>query len=77
MRRIGTFDADQVNETMGGKLVNPKFPEMGSGTCEFRKWSLTLRFDTGFVQSIHVMFDTDDPASAGRILVSGYDFAKE
>lgn len=75
LRKDGTFDADQVNETMGGKLVNPKFPEMGSGTYEFRKWSLILRFDTGYVQSIHVMFDTDVPASAKRIIISGYDFA--
>jgi hypothetical protein len=75
LRKDGSFDADQVNETMGGKLVNPKFPEMGSGTYEFRKWSLILRFDTGFVQSIHVMFDTDDPGTAKRIIVSGYDFA--
>ena len=75
LRKDGTFDADQVNETMGGKLVNPKFPEMGSGTYEFRKWSLILRFDTGFVQSIHVMFDADDPAAAKQILVSGTPFA--
>ena len=75
LRKDGSFDADQVNETMGGKLVNPKFPEMGSGTYEFRKWSLILRFDTGFVQSIHVMFDMDDPSAAKKIFVSGYDFS--
>jgi hypothetical protein len=75
LRKDGTFDADQVNETMGGKLVNPKFPEMGSGTYELRKWSLILRFDTGFVQSIHVMFDNDNPVAAKRIIISGYDFA--
>ncbi|MBI3857356.1 MAG: hypothetical protein HY293_16840 [Planctomycetes bacterium] len=75
LRKDGTFDADQVNETMGGKLVNPKFPELGTGTYEFRKWSLILRFDTGFVQSIHVMFDAEDPATAKRIIVSGTDFA--
>jgi hypothetical protein len=74
LRKDGTFDADQVNETMGGKLVNPKFPEMGSGTYEFRKWSLILRFDTGFVQSIHVLFDADDPAKAKQILVSEAPF---
>jgi len=75
LRKDGTFDADQVNETMGGKLVNPKFPEMGSGTYEFRKWSLILRFDTGLVQSIHVAFDADDPAGAKRMRISEYDFA--
>ena len=75
LRKDGTFESDQVNETMGGKLVNPKFPELGAGTYEFRKWSLILRFDTGFVQSIHVMFDTDDPAKAKRIIISGTDFA--
>jgi hypothetical protein len=75
LRKDGTFESDQLNETMGGKLVNPKFPEMGVGTYEFRKWSLILRFDTGFVQSIQVMFDTDTPASAKRIIISGYDFA--
>ncbi len=74
LRKDGTFDADQLNETMGGKLVNPKFPELGTGTYEFRKWSLILRFDTGFVQSIHVMFDADDSAAARRMIVSGYDF---
>lgn len=75
LRKDGTFDADQVHETMGGKLVNPRFPELGTGTYEFRKWSLILRFDTGFVQSIHVLFDADDPAAAKRIIVGGYDFA--
>jgi hypothetical protein len=74
LRKDGTFDADQVNEVMGGKLVNKKFPELGSGTYEFRKWSLILRFDTGFDQSIHVMFDSGDPDTAKSILIAGYPF---
>lgn len=77
LRKDGTFDADSVNETMGGKLVNSKFPEMGSGKYEFRKWSLILRFDTGFVQSIHVALDGDDPKSANTILINGYSFVRE
>src|SRR6185503_16355470 len=72
LRKDGTFDADQVNETMGGKLVNPKFPEMGSGTYEFRKWSLILRFDTGWTQAIHARFDSDDPSAAKNLFLNGY-----
>jgi hypothetical protein len=74
LRKNGTFDADQVNEVMGGQLVNKKFPELGSGTYEFRKWSLILRFETGFVQSIQVMFDSGDPETAKSILIAGYPF---
>jgi hypothetical protein len=72
----GSFQSDQVNETMGGKLVNRKFPEMGSGTYEFRKWSLVLRFDTGFVQSIQVGFDAEDPSSARSIFINGTSFER-
>ncbi|HZE96585.1 MAG TPA: hypothetical protein VE981_06145 [Planctomycetota bacterium] len=74
LRKDGTFDTDQVNETIGGKQVNKKMPEIGSGTYEFRKWSLILRFDTGFVQSIHVEFVGDDPAASKSILINGYAF---
>ncbi len=76
-RQDGTFDADQVNETIGGKLVNKKFPEMGSGTYELRKWSLILRFDTGFVQSIHFELDSGGPAQVRRVLINGYPFERE
>ncbi len=72
LRKDGSFDADLLNETMGGKLVNPKFPELGSGTYEFRKWSLILRFDTGFTQAIHARFDADDPPAARTLFLNGY-----
>lgn len=76
LRKDGTFDADQVNETMGGKQVNAKMPEIGSGTYEFHRWSLILRFDTGFVQSIHVDFDGPDPATSKSILINGFAFER-
>lgn len=76
LRKDGTFDADQVNETMGGKQVNAKMPEIGSGTYEFHRWSLILRFDTGFVQSIHVDFDGPDPEKAKSILINGFAFER-
>jgi hypothetical protein len=78
LRKDGSFESDQVNETMGGKLVNSKFPELGAGTYELRKWSLVLRFDTGFVQSIHFNFDGGaDPRTATRILLNGFPFDRE
>ncbi|HVE39546.1 MAG TPA: hypothetical protein VNM14_06630, partial [Planctomycetota bacterium] len=72
LRKDGSFDADLLNDSMGGKLVNPKFPEMGSGTYEFRKLSLILRFDTGYTQAIHARFDADDPAAAKNLFLNGY-----
>jgi hypothetical protein len=49
---------------------------MGSGTYEFRKWSLILRFDTGYVQAIHARFDADDPAAAKDLFLNGYTFER-
>jgi len=76
LHRDGTFLADGLNNTMGGSTINPGFPEHGSGKYEISRWSLVLRFNTGFVQSINLMLGQGDPANPSDFVVNGYDFAR-
>lgn len=69
-----SFACDRLNDTMGGTLINPDFPVRGRGTYEIRKWSLILRFDTGFVQSINLM--TDDKPAPEKLFIGGYLFER-
>jgi hypothetical protein len=74
--RDGRFTEDGVNETMGGATINPGFPQHGSGTYEIARWSLILRFSTGFVQSINLLLGQGDPKDPGDFVLNGYDFAR-
>ena len=74
--RDGTFEEDGLNVTMGGTVVNPGFPEQGSGTYQILRWSLILRFSTGFVQSIHLLIAAGDRANPAHIVLNGYDFVR-
>jgi len=69
----GRFDADGVNNTMGGEISMPAFPGKGSGAYEIRSWTLILRFDNGFRTSIALGVGFD-PATAKAILVNGFGF---
>ena len=76
LHRDGTFTSDGLNETMGGTTINPGFPAQGSGTYEIMKWSLVLRFSTGFVQSISLMLGKGDPANPDVIVLNGTDYQR-
>jgi len=72
----GRFDAEGVNNTMGGEITMPAFPARGSGTYEIRALSLILRFDNGFRISINFGFGFD-PATVKTLLINGYDFDRK
>jgi hypothetical protein len=76
LHKDGTFSSDGLNEIMGGTMVNPGFPVHGSGTYQITKWSLVLRFSTGFLQSINLMLGQGDPADPADIVLNGTDFAR-
>jgi hypothetical protein len=76
LHKDGTFTEDLAGETMGGTIVNPAFPEHGSGTYEIRRWSLILRFGSGFVQSINLLMGEGEPANASVIVLNGFDFRR-
>jgi hypothetical protein len=74
--RDGTFDEDGLNVTMGGTTINPGFPERGAGRYQISRWSLILRFSTGFVQSINLLVGEGDAASPPDIVLNGYDYIR-
>lgn len=51
----GTFEQGDLVHALGGPTNNPGFPARGKGTYELRKWSLILRFDGGFTQTIQCL----------------------
>jgi hypothetical protein len=69
----GHFDADGVNNTLGGEITMPAFPTKGSGTYEIRSWTLILRFDNGFRTSIALGFGFD-PSTVKTLLMNEYGF---
>lgn len=76
LHRDGTFEENGVNVTMGGETINPLFPARGSGRYEIRRWSLILRFSTGFVQSINLLLGGDNPTAPPDILLNGYRYVR-
>ncbi len=76
LRQDGTFTADGVDIIMGGTVVNPGFPEHGSGTYEIARWSLILRFTTGFVQSINLLLGEGDRADPDGLVLNGNYFGR-
>ncbi len=70
----GSLETSHANEIFGGSMVNPDFPVFGRGTYEIRKWSLILRFDTGYVQSINLLPDAG--ADSKGFLLNGYAFQR-
>jgi hypothetical protein len=72
----GTFIGDGVNVTMGGSIVNPAFPERGSGTYEVRKGSMILYFANGFTQAIACVIDTANTGTAKTVLLNGFPFQR-
>jgi len=70
----GTFSGDGVNVTMGGSVVNPAFPERGSGRYEIRKGSMILYYANGYTQAIACILD--NPDNVRTVLLNGFPFER-
>jgi hypothetical protein len=76
LRKDRTFSSNGLNNTMGGNVVNPGFPEVGFGTYEITKWSLILRFNTGFVQSINLRLGDGPPNAPTDLVLNGHTYTR-
>ncbi|HVR73211.1 MAG TPA: hypothetical protein VMT52_02725 [Planctomycetota bacterium] len=76
LRKDGTFEAVNVIHAVGGPSNNPDFPAAGKGTYEFRKWSLILRFESGFAQALRFYGSGDSLADAKGLVLNGSDFVR-
>ena len=76
LHKNGTFEGDGVNVTMGGDIVNPYFPEHGSGTYEVHKGSMILFFQNGFTQAIACIIDNTPNGDARTVLLNGFPFER-
>jgi hypothetical protein len=76
LHKDGTFTGDGVNVTMGGREVNPAFPEHGSGEYEVRKGSMILHFGNGFTQAIACIIDATSSGVAKTVLLNGFPFQR-
>jgi hypothetical protein len=70
----GTFESSHLNEIFGGSMVNPDMPVFGRGTYEIRKWSLILRYETGYVVSMNLWMDPEPQPK--KFVLAGYGFQR-
>jgi hypothetical protein len=75
-RKEGRFEASNLIHALGGPYNNPNFPTRGEGTYEFRKWSLILRFDSGYSQAIVFLMNGEGLAEAKGIVLAGSEFLR-
>ncbi|HUH62108.1 MAG TPA: hypothetical protein VLZ50_03875 [Terracidiphilus sp.] len=75
-KRDGTFSGEGVNVTMGGSMVNPRFPERGGGTYTVHKGSMILFFSNGFTQSIACTLDHKNSPDVQLVLLNGFPFER-
>ena len=76
LRKDGTFVGNGVNVTMGGSIVNPYFPERGSGRYEIHKGSMILYFSNGFTQAIACILDDAHTGRVRTVLLNGFPFQR-
>jgi hypothetical protein len=76
LHKNGTFEGDGVNVTMGGDIVNPRFPAHGSGTYDVHKGSMILFFQNGFTQAIACIIDVGANGDARTVLLNGFPFER-
>jgi len=76
LHQDGTFQGDGVNVTMGGSMVNPRFPERGAGRYEIRKGSMILYFSNGFTQAIACTLDPLNTSNVRTVLLNGFPFTR-
>jgi len=72
----GSFTGDGLNVTMGGSMVNPRFPERGGGTYTVHKGSMILFFANGFTQSIACTLDRRNSQEVQVVLLNGFPFER-
>ena len=76
LKKDGTFTGDGVNVTMGGSIVNPRFPERGGGRYEVHKGSLILYFGNGYTQAIACILDEAPTGEVKTVLLNGFPFER-
>lgn len=76
LKSDGTFSGDGVNVTMGGSMVNPRFPERGGGTYTVHKGSMILFYSNGFTQSIACTLDRKNSQQVQVVLLNGFPFER-
>ena len=62
----GRFEEELLVNVLGGSIIDPAFPERGSGKYEVSKWTLILRFSDGTVRTANLKYD---PAKPGTFLL--------
>lgn len=75
LKKDGTFTGDGLSVPLGGSMMNPAFPEHGSGTYEIRKGSMIFYFANGYTQAIACVLDplTGDVKT---VLLNGFPFER-
>lgn len=61
LHKDGTFQAERVGQVLGGAIIDPAFPETGSGKYEVSRWTLILRFSNGIDRTVTLKYDKNEP----------------
>lgn len=61
LHKDGRFEEELLSNVLGGSIIDPAFPEKGSGTYEVSKWTLILRFSNGTVRTANLKYDPARP----------------
>ncbi len=75
LKRDGTFTGDGVSVALGGSIVNPAFPDHGSGAYEIRKGSMILYFANGYTQAIACVL-APLSGEVQTVLLNGFPFER-
>jgi hypothetical protein len=61
LHKDGRFEEELLVNVLGGSIIDPAFPEKGSGKYEVSKWTLILRFADGTVRTANLKYDPARP----------------
>jgi hypothetical protein len=61
LHKDGRFEEELLVNVLGGAIIDPAFPEKGSGTYEIFKWTLILHFPDGRVRTFNLKYDPAKP----------------
>jgi hypothetical protein len=61
LHKDGRFEEELLVNVLGGSIIDPAFPEKGSGTYEVLKWTLILRLADGTVRTANLKYDPAKP----------------
>src|SRR5207253_11002374 len=51
----------RVGQVVGGAIIDPAFPESGSGKYEVSNWTLILRFSNSIDRTVALKYDKNEP----------------